>query len=361
MRMKWLSLILAIMLLPSICLFSACNNDPGYNLNNMSIEYEKMADNLEFVDIVEGKIKFSYNNTALLSVMATDPYTRLNEFYIPLLDNSMTFAYVYAKSLSRDELGASKSLRNNIKHDLDSMQETLEKVNYSLRALNDAVAFSFEAGDSVTSLNCMIKLSDVYYYFEALLGHTVSFNENLMDLYYRYALNINSNPDFYNMSLEQLDTLDSIIYIKSRQRCQVVNQTRLFLEKCVEGATLYSMFTDDDGFKPVPNEYGVYTTQITSISENIDNNRAEAINNDIELKKTFKNLIVEMQNIQNVLNNDKPKYFKAIEEISYYTTSKNVNATVKEKNCMTLIDDYEYILGEYNQTLTKLIKFIKEV
>ena len=96
---KFLSAVLvcALTLLSVVC-FSACSKKKDYNLSNLKPTYETVADGCASATLSADKIVFNYGNykkdgyAYLENVINTvEPYTRLNDFYNPLLHSSKQF------------------------------------------------------------------------------------------------------------------------------------------------------------------------------------------------------------------------------------------------------------------------------
>ncbi len=366
MKKKWLCLILAVLLMPCISVFSACNEGTGYDLSKLVTDYNKIVEGLDYVSIEDGQIEFNYTNESLAKALELEPYAKVNNFYNPLLDNSMNFAYGYIDAMSKGSANSSNSIRNKIKKDLDELQISLLKLDGGITDLIPIVDFVLNNPDDndMTSPMCMSSLSNLFYYYEQVIQSALKLNEDLATCYFTYNIT-NSNPNYYDMKLVDMDASEVILNVRSRQRFQVVNVTRLFVEMNVDGAELYNKFTGRNVDEPMmtepPAEYENYQKSIALAREPVESSRAETINNVDEYKKKLKELAVELYNVQSVLDNDIDKYTIAIDEIKYVYSALDPNATVRELACVELIEDYNQLIGEYNSVLAKLIEFIKSV
>ena len=98
MKKKILSLILALVFIPSIFMFAGCK-DKGYKLVDLVKDYEKIGTKCENIKVVDNKIEFDYDvhtigETGYLTECVNEiaPYTEIADYNI-LLDNLMGFVY----------------------------------------------------------------------------------------------------------------------------------------------------------------------------------------------------------------------------------------------------------------------------
>lgn len=365
MKKKWLSLILAILLMPCISLFSACDDKESYELKNLSTDYTQLAEGLNYISVKNNLIEFDYSNEYLQQAFEMEPFVKIESFYNPLFTNAMNFAYGYVDILSKDSIKADADIRNDIKSDLDRMKISLTKMDASIDSLIDGVNAEISGGNGeLTSKLCMINLSNVFHCYEDAIESALVLNEDMADLYYTYAIS-NSNPNYYDIKIADFDASEVILNVKSRQRLQVVNITRLFVEMNIDGAELANKFTgrymDEIVFADLPAGYEEYKNDVFNVSLGIESSRAETINNITEYKEKLRSLAVELYNVQSVMNNDFDKFRLAIDEIEYVRVVDDANSTVREKACAGLIEEYNHLADEYNSVLAKLIGFIQSV
>ena len=75
------------------------------------------------------------------------------------------------------------------------------------------------------------------------------------------------------------------------------------------------------------------------------------------LKKEFNRL----QSLQTILNNNYDIYIQTCEDVVYLRVAEDINASDYETLCLEIIDNYSYVVDEYNACLVDLLAIMENV
>ena len=180
MKRKILSLILVLMLLPVASVFVACNKDKGYNLNNLSKDYEKIELENNNIAMIDDLILIDYSAYDNLnnSVNAVEPYTALKS-YNYVLNNVLKFTCNYIEICSNNELQVPATVKNNVKSSLDTFKKSVKDVDVCVDSLGEIISVS----DDVLDRSCISRYKNLLNTYETMLNRAIDFN----NAYYNYV------------------------------------------------------------------------------------------------------------------------------------------------------------------------------
>ena len=117
MKKKILSLILVLMLLPIASILVGCDEDKGYNLNNLQNDFNLIVYENNNIAQKNDGIVFDYSNYAELktTIENTQPYSYLSDYNF-IFDNLMKFPCSYVGACSTNGAVKNTSLKNQIKN-----------------------------------------------------------------------------------------------------------------------------------------------------------------------------------------------------------------------------------------------------
>ncbi len=359
MRRKIFCLILALMLLPSMFIFEACKKKETYNLDNMYTDYAKIFDQYDNIELSStDQIQFVYDDTLQSAINDTAPYTKIREFYYPLLKNSTTFVTDYIKNLSRDKFTKDNDIKLELKSDLEALDLALSKINTSIESVEFGVKQAAPGHLSIVDPIFLHRLEGLFYNYEELYEAYLNLHDDLATLYYNYAYST-PNPNYYEQGVSNFDVAGLLINLKSRQSYHIVNLTRIYIEMNVDGANLSNKFIDtrSGSFAQRPENFTSYQEEINNVSMVYETAKAETINENADKKNELFELAVKYYNVQSLLDADYKKYRTAIDEIRYGALLGQDGNTAKEEICLDLVRSYNQLLGEYSTALINIFSF----
>lgn len=365
MKRKLLSLILCLVMLSSIPLFSACKTEATTDLTPLKTEYMAIDDDLSCVSINQkGVLELSFEYKDDVETFA--PYTKLDEYYNPLLNYSMAFSYEYLSDCYKNNLKLDNSTIKELKEDLENLKTSLISINNSLQSLNDIIAtITATSHNIVTAANSSVsisKLKDVFNEYESLLVSAVNFNNGLSNLYFNNIMR-NPNPNFSNQTLSEFDATIAALLVNTRAKYQTSNITHVYITKYVLGGNLSYYYTTkvEERYPDCEQHFEAYMDDVASlyITSSAATGAGYNMESDQNLKQTFYNKAVELYNIQSVLINDFELFYNAIENVAYIETVNNANATDLDKHFIKLIDNHSNLMNEYTNIIASLIEIMK--
>mgnify|MGYP004686081837 FL=1 len=367
MKKFWCLILICAATLLSVISFSGCSKKNQFNLGGLKANYETLADDCVVASLDTDKIKFDYSvfkidDTAYLeqTINNVEPYKRLNDFYNPLLNNSMSFAYSYINVCSNSSIKVDESVMENLNDSLTSLKNAIKNVDNHIDTLAKCVKFEYPNPD----YNSLTALKAVFDSYDELINSALNYNYNLSSVYFNNALT-SAVDDYSKYTLENFDANKTMINFKSQTDSQILNLTRAYFNTYVRGNVLTETFVSKSGSnynKPDEN-YTNYMSNVASISlgksfEDSLTSKMEIINNSTELKQSFYKESVAMSNIQQIMANDLDNYQKAINDVVYSNKKSDPNATDYEKFCVQMIENHNYIVDEYSKVLVKIINII---
>ena len=367
MKKFWSLVLICAVTILSVISFSGCSKKNQFNLGNLKSNYETLTENCTTTKMESNKIQFDYSaykmdgeNYLENTINTTEPYSRLNDFYNPLFNNAMSFAYVYIDVCSNSAIKVDEATMETLNNDLKSLKSALKNVDDHIGSLARCVRFEYPNPD-YTSLTA---LKSVFESYDQLLNAALNYNYNLANVYFNKALT-SALDDYSKYTLENFDANKTMFNFKSQTDYQILNLTRAYFNTYVRGNVLTETFVSKSGSsynKPDANHTN-YVSNVASVTlgKEFENNlttKMTIINNDIELKSNFYNESIAMSNIQQIMANDLDIYQTAINEVVYSNKKSDPNATDYEKFCVQMIENHNYIVNEYNKVLVKIISLI---
>lgn len=369
---KFLSAVLvcALTLLSVVC-FSACSKKKDYNLSNLKPTYETVADGCASATLSADKIVFNYGNykkdgyAYLENVINTvEPYTRLNDFYNPLLQYSMSFAYSYLDLCSKQAIKVDEATKQIIDNDFKTFKQAVKNVDDHVGSLARIVQFEYDSSQEYNLNYCVEAYKALFNSYDWLITAALKYNFDLANIYFNNALT-GAFDDYSKYSLETFDANKTMVNFKSQTDYQALNLTRAYFNTYVRGNVLTEYFLSKSGSnynKPDAN-FRSFLAAISSITldstfdEQLPTKMA-VINSNANLKLKFYEESVAMSNIQIIMNNDLAIYHTAINEVVYAEKRVDPNATDYEKFCVKMIENHNYIVNEYSKVLINIINII---
>lgn len=357
-------------LMGAVC-FSACSKNKNYDLSKLKTEYSTITNDCVSTSMSGGIIVIDYSvykkdgESYLQNVINTvSPYTRLNDFYNPLFQNSMSFAYKYIDACSSKNIKVDETTKQSLDNNLNSLKAAIKNVDDHVGNLAKKVAFADSS--SYTSVICSVEYSTLFDSYDELLSSALKFNFDLANIYFNYGVT-SAVEDYSQQTLSTFDAGKAVINLKSQTDYQIINLTRAYYSTYVKGNALTKVFTTknaEDVFPEPDSNFSTYlTTNVASVSVGDDfvsnlATKTEIINGNEELKKSFYEKRVAMSNVQRIMQNDFKIYEQALNDIVYLDKKQNPNATDYEQFCVKMIESHNYIVGKYNDILVDIINTI---
>lgn len=354
--------------LTGVVCFSACSDKNQYNLANLKTEYTKIANDCTATSVQAGKIEFDYSvfksgedSYFQRVVESTEPYKRLNDFYNPLLQNSMTFAYQYMDVCSTKTIKVDAKTKQTIDKNLAALKSALKNVDDHVCSLAKNVHFA----EDYTSIICSVGYTSLFDSYDELLSASLKFNFCLADIYFDKALT-SALEDYSKYTLAEFDANKAVVNLKSQTDYQIINLTRVYYSTYVKGNALTSVFTtkkEDGSFATPDANFTKYLSNCAKVT--LDDSffatitsKMDVINADESLKQAFYENSVAMSNVQRIMENDLKIYEQALSDVVYLNKKSDPNATDYEKFCVKMIESHNYIVGKYNDILVDIIQNI---
>ncbi len=361
MKRKFLSLIIAFVLTCSGLVFVGCDNESGYNLDNLLKDYKNSIESMENVNcLTDYSIEFDYSiyvydgeNYLSQIINSTAPYSYLTSFYNPLFDNSMKFVYSYIDICSSNSINAPRDVRDEIKSDLDDFVVSLKKTSVAI----DAVGDKLRKGNDVNSEDALMTLENLFNSYDELYKSSINFSNDLSKLYYDYAVVTSTN--YANAELKDFDANNVVIHLNSRLNNHIANYTESYITMNILGSNLSNDFTDGS-VADLPTNYTSYKNNINVVDDVVDDSLGNKINNSTQ-KERFYNASLALYNCLSVMENDYPLYEEAINSIVYLEVITDLNATQYEKTCANIIKNRAQVIENTNSVLTEMIQILGEI
>ncbi len=370
-------------MLPIGFLLAGCSKET-YSLVNLEADYKTLTDGctaFKVNDIGDGKeiiIDYSvYKNDGdkyLQHLIDEKPrYNQLKDFYNVMFNNSLTFVYEYLKDCSSDKINVPDTLALETKESLNQFKEAIKAVDSATSQMADAIRFAInenpEAPDEFNT-RCMSELRNVFAKYDALLDSALNFSSAISRIYFNYAITA-SNVDYsrYHVSDSQDDDLNfkksetvglAIHHLTPKVKFQIVNLTHCLFEVNVKASNLPTTLTEGGG---VGDFFTTYKTSVANINKELDSRKASKIMEDTTNAKAEEllNYLVRLYNVQRSINNDTEMYLTAFAQIDYLKVKSDANATLTERMCANIIENYDAIIQDYQEVLTDLVTFIVEL
>ena len=333
----------------SALVFAACKNDSSYKMANLKTDFYSVSEE-ENVEVADGKLKLNYsiyqeNGSAYLQNLINNTssvYSNINDFNT-LLDNSLAFTYAYIDACSSNAIKADGSVKNAIQTNVKEFTASFKVVSQNVKLLADIVGIS---KSNTQNDNCMFALKNLFDSYISLYKKAVVLNDSISQFYYNYAIS-NSNPNVVsNYSASAVINL-----INSRVQNQISALTQNYLERFVFGSTISRDITKNNQKlnlsqnSYIENVNALYTLDITQATE-----RANA------KQDQFYALAVKLYNLQGIMSNDHNKVQTAYSTVDYLEV--NNESSANEKLCAEIIEDYSFVLQEYNTVLVGTLNLI---
>ncbi len=376
MKRKWLCVLLAIFMLPSVMIFSACTDDTVYNMDNVVNDYISAGNNYEYIDIVRGtdgivNITIDYSSsTALISAISSGEgvYARLDNFYGFILGQTLDFTNNYISICARNNEINDDNLKNSIKADLDSLNSALrtldstigDLIEYTNYYTNNAVSISDAISIINSTQNCLNRLDRTFRAFDSVLEYGANLSVDLADAYYYHILR-DGNPNFNSMDITTFNATEAVSVFKNRIEYLCSNLSRNFVEKQVLGASLPWTSTDSEDvtiINAVLSEFESFKSTIDNLNRDISQYEGQAVNNDAELKARYLYLSQQMCNVQSAIDNDEEVFKKAFVSIRYALIKDNHSVGDLEATYINIIDNNALILDYYCDIVNEMIDIL---
>lgn len=362
MKRKLFSLILALLLLPSAMLFSACKKGDG-NLVGLNNKLYEIATSSETDCIVKNKNEIAFDYSCFKSgevyyvndvISNTYPYIYIND-YNYILNNLMLFAFNYVDVCSQKELVVSAEIKERIFAEVEELKASYLNLHTDFETLASAIVFYANEQDGITNDNCMLKYKNVLYDYEELFEKAINFNNSLSEVYYNVSL-YNANPNITEIELEDFNPAVVINNLQSRLFYQVSNLSKSFVQtKIIGGEVSESIANKSANFSIADLKEDVDFIKIKDIDEDKLVERANAESK----KEAFFAAAAKAYNLQECLNNDMDKYSYASKQVVYLEKLNNVEATRADEYCVQIIEDYLALIGEYQNAITNMLTILE--
>jgi len=354
MKRKILSLILIILLCPVIMFSTACGKDDSYKLSSLEGDFKSLTVGLKNIQIKNDKFVFDYSSHKngevefINELIRTQkPYTNLQTFNT-LLDNLLCFTYEYVDECSSDSINVNAEFRNNLKVELDGLQEALKEVDLYTNQWSET-ALRINSAESA----CLARFEMLLNGYNNLYQRAISFSNSISYLYYNHALS-DANPKISNAN----ECMNVLTKLKGRIKYQTSNLTQSFVEMNIDGGTVIkNIVNKSKGYAELDLNSGNYLTNVNNINVKFDVTAAgEKATASAE---EFCELAVNLYNLQNVLANDFSSFVSACNKVQYLTCKDAISLSPEQEVCLNVIEDNHQLLTIYNNTLTSILQIIK--
>lgn len=354
MKKICLTLLLTVMTLSGCVVFSACNNG-GYDLSNLFNDYTTMVNKYEYVVMDEHKFKFDYtkfkqgDNQYFVSALQSEPYSNLNSMYNNLLSNSLEFVNKYISSCSTKEYEVNKSLRNELKENLDKLEVALDKTHTHTKNVADVL----RADTDLTGNVNMTRLSNLFDSYSELYTSIFNFSRVLSKIYSEYILQ-DYNPDYSTIPLTQFNANNAIADLDNRISTQIVNLTESFVVKQVVGSNLSRELTTKQEGSFVGVNMNDYNNSINELRVSYN----QSIETTPEKREQLHNAFIRLYNVQANLDNNYEAYTTACNSVVYAEAIKDENITDFERTFLEIIDARQKLVEENSSALVDILNII---
>ncbi|MBR6778605.1 MAG: hypothetical protein IKM43_00415 [Clostridia bacterium] len=345
---KWLCLLLCMFLLPSAFLLSACKNKSGYQLKDLNNDYIGICTGGLF-KYTQNKIIIDYSDySSLNTVINQEPYSNIGK-YNEMFENMMLFANSYVDDCSNDTKEIDKGTRELIKDQLKELKDQFSVVQQRAEELDKIV----EMHDDFNAI-CMNRLAKLLESYNPLFVKAYNFSHTLSTIYFAGV----QVPNVAGVSVANFSPLNGTVDFRldARLKHQVVNTTRYYVELYVESEGIASSLTrkSGDNYNQLQN-FANYQSKINTLkNRRYDETNLGVISLNDSLEQEYLNLFVQACGMQRALNNDIAKYNVAIGAVNYSELIVD-DMTDFEKQYKTMIDNFGYIIEEYNNVLDNLL------
>ena len=371
MKKIWIGLLVCVVTLCGVLSFSACGKKDEYNFSNLKSSYENVATNCTAVAISGGEIEISYaaykyNDISFFEqvVNSTEPYTRLIDFYNPLFQNSMSFAYKYMDICSKQTIKVDKQTKEQLDQDLSALKSEIKNLDDHIKTLSERVRVAYSTDKNYNSIICSEKYISLFDQYDVTISAALNFSYDLAKIYFEKVLS-SASVDYSQISLKAFDANLAVLNLKSKVDYQILNLTRAYFNTYVRGDALTTVFATktSSGFVKPDSNFNDYLNSVSQISLNseFENNlttKMQVINQDADLKSEFYEKSIAMSNAQQIMDNDLRIYQIALNDVVYMDKKSDPNATDYEKICVQMIENHNYIVAEYNKILKNIIDLI---
>lgn len=365
-RKSILCLILCLLLIPGALIFSACRDNGGYQLSNLSSDFKKIANQYENLNLTsDAKLEFDYSIYTYQgeqyftnAINSTKPYNYIANFYNKLFDNSLSFVYEYIDICSTNELDVKKDKRELIEYNLQEFNSSVKTVSTNISLVAEIMRFNIN--DDILDSTCMNRLKNLFDSYDNLFQSAYNLTRTLSDIYFNYALT-NSNYDYSSVNLEQFDATSLTNNLKSKIKMQISNLTQSYIERYVKGGELSSSFTNiDTNFGSTDSNFDEYLLNVSTIDREFNSSIGESINFSAS-KQNFYEAAIKLYNLQTILNNEYEIYNQACNDIIYIKTVNDANASTYEKICARIIENHNYIIDEYTEVIKEMLSIMENL
>ena len=349
MKKKILSIVLALIILPTIFLFTGCNK--GYSLSNLETDYKNCFVNNEMISYESNEIVFDYSSYPYFSSQvqsSTSNFMYVKNFNI-MLNNITAFANKYIGQISVGNYNVDKNQGKEIKSQVKAFATAVDKIEVATSYCADQLEFTKNVQDPIC-LNKLKVLLDSY-----IEAYDVAYNLNssLMKIYFADTNIINyANQNTINPLSALVDTK-----FEARLKQQIVNTTKTFVEMNICDSSITSLIANNEtlNFGGKINFYNSYALVVAALDKTYSETDIEAISNDADTLSRFKENIIKLNNIQAVLNNEYNFYYEACNNINYIKTLKSANTSYAEQIDVNHIENFNYINNQYDLVLTNIL------
>ncbi len=365
MRIKkfGLCLMLCLVILSGSFVFTACKKDEGYSLANLYEDYSRIVENHANLSLNEdNEIVFEYSNFTSQNVkyfnsaISNAPYSRLKDFYNPILTYSLNFVSNYIETCANAKLDVDKSTREDLKSALDEFESALNSTYNQTVNVADVLK---TGGDIYTNVH-MTRLSNLFESYENLYMACFNLGRELSNIYFSYAIS-NANPNYSLQTLNEFDAYRVTLNLRSRISNQIANLTENYVQQNVRGLKLYQTFTTDESssYQDILTGYDDFSADVETINIEFSTTLGGYINSSNK-KEEFYNSAIELYNIQSNLDNLTDAYALACNEIVYSKIIVDSNATDYQKACAKIIEDYTALINENTTALKNILTILTE-
>lgn len=344
---KFYSLILALILIPTIFWFGGCSKS-AYKLSNLEQDYSNIFDFYTIqLDDMQFNVDYSNYSAFNAQVQSSVPYSYLNN-YNQMLKNMMSFADGYLTKISAGSFNVSDKLSIKLKNKLNNLKTELAILDNG--AVDCATKFNVQDPQNALSVNSLKSLFEAYSnVFEAAF----EFNSTLIDIYF-------SGTNITDYTEGAFDALRATFDCKLEARItqQIVYTTAIVVETEFDSSNFIKGMVGSSNFGGKQQVYNSYINTISRINKSYTEQNVETVTANEGKTANFKNLMIELNNIQSIYANDMKYYRSAIKNIDYLTVVSDINATSKELVEISQINNFKQISTEYNNVLAGLLSIL---
>lgn len=302
---KLYSLLLILFILPTVFVFTACEDTKNYSMLEFYNTYLAISEESEYLTKTAMPEKFQTENTQIVDFVYSEDlsrkistisaYSYIDSLYNTMLDDAMGPTYLYGNSLSQ-----AKNLSNSDKEYLYTQLETL-KSNYKEIAIR--------LGDlerTQNSQTASASLAKLYASYEDTILTAINLSSKISSIFYNKIMEV-PNVNYIDMDENKINLEEVVIRTLNRLAYYKLAYVDIYFETKILGCDIPNKIINSI-FNSVYEPYETMKNKVYS----------HTIKSDIETKrKQIVELARTLYNLQTVFEDEYSKYQSSCEKIVY--------------------------------------------